>query len=794
MKQIKLLLIVLVPFFGFSQVELKGNVKDSIGAIAFANVILLNQANEIVSGTITDESGNFLINTSKGAYKLSVTFVGYEDYNKEVNIENDLAVGDILLVSKENSLDEVLLVSKKKIIERKVDRLVFNIENNPATSGGNALEALKVSPGLAVNGDQIAMIGKSGMRLMLDGRIVQLSGQELVSFLSTIPSDDIKSIEIITNPPAKYEAQGNSGLINLVYKKGRKNSWSNSTTLSYTQAIFSNYTVRNSFNYSKGKVKFLLSANGTTGDLDVQQDTKIDYSEGPWFNDFNQKWNEDNLSGRMMLDYDLSDKSTIGIQYLGSVANPDVKDLSVTSIFNNSNQVDSLLVSDGFSDLYKDNHSLNTHFKTVLDTLGRSISVDLDYFTFTSERERNISTENFLSNNESLGISFSNQNDTDQRVKNYSARIDVEHPLEWINLSYGAKVSFTDNEYRTNNFNTISGTPVIDNDLSNKFDYTENNQAIYINGSKSISDKIEVQLGLRLENTQTEGFSETLNQTNENDYTKLFPTFYISYVPNDNNSYSFNYGKRIDRPGFSQLNPARHFTNENSFDEGNPFLQPSFNDNLELSHTYKGKLTTNLFLSIETNGYGVVPSVNDETNQQFITHQNFYDLYSYGLSQFYSFNNISWWDNQNVLYLINYESKFFNKDINAQVQNGFRYYIATNNTFTLNESKTLRGQVNFWYSSAYKESLFDQSESYNLDIALKFDVKKSDLQFSLGVYDILNTSPNTLTSVINGIRQDYTRIASNRYFRASMIYNFGNKKKKVEQRDFGNEEEKGRTN
>ncbi|WP_343914391.1 TonB-dependent receptor domain-containing protein [Aquimarina litoralis] len=787
-----LFIVLLLPFLSFSQVEISGKVKDKADVIVYANVILTNESGQIVNGAITDDQGNFTIGVARGTYNLLIKYLGYEDYKTVVVLEESMVMDDILLIEKSNNLDEVVIVSKKRLIEQKVDRLVFNVADNVATSGGDALDALRISPGIAVNDNQITMIGKSGMRVMVDGRIIQMSGEELNSFLSSIPADDIKEIEIITNPPAKYEAEGNSGLINIIYKRGKNNSWNNTVGFTYTQAILARYALRNNFTYQKDKVKLLLSVNANTGNNDIDQLTNIFYTDGLWDVRINQNWNEDNLSGRLMFDYEIGKRSTIGIQYLGSVSKPDIIDKTTATIFDNSNNLESSMISDGFSDQDFSNHSLNAHFKTEIDTLGRSISIDLDYFDYNSDRDRNIITEDFSADNISQGISFSNQTNTNHFNKNYSAKIDVEHPFSKFDLSYGARVSVTESEYETANFNTITGAPVLDPSQSDEFEYTEHNQAVYVNAVKKIGEKWETQLGLRLENTLTEGFSKSLNQTNDLDYLKLFPTFYLSYNMNDSNSFSINYGRRINRPGYSQLNPARYYVNNNTFSTGNPFLQPSFDNNIELSHNYKGKFVTKLFFNYETDGFGVISSVDDDTNEQAITFENFYNQYNYGLSEFYTFSPTSWWRSQNSLYLIQSESEFFNQNINAQVQNGFRYYIATNNTFTLNKSKTIRSQINFWYSSPFERDLYQYDDNYRLDIALKFSLMKKTLNASLGVYDVLNTSPRLQTSFINDIKQTYIRFPSNRYFRMSLSYNFGNKKVRVRQRSFGNEDEKRR--
>lgn len=793
MKKIYLLFLI-VPFLSFCQVDLTGVVKDELRPIPFANVILKNSLNKVVTAGITDDNGEFLLIAEKGTYTLLISFIGYESFNQEVILEDNLRLEDIVLSEMKSELDEVLIVSKKRLIERKVDRLVFDVENNIAASGGDALDALNVAPGILVEDNQIAMIGKSGMRVMVDGRVIPLSGEELVSFLQSIPASDIKKIEIITNPPARYEAEGNGGLINIIYKKGVKNSWSNSSGITYNQAIFSEYDLRNNFTYQKNKLHLQLSLNGSIGDVNSDQELAIFYPDGPWKINTNQKLKTENLSGRLLLDYELTEKTTIGFQYLGKIDNPDISDRATTEIFNTQNSIDSLLISDGISNISVNNHLLNAHFNTKLDTLGRSISGDLNYFEYESNQQRDILTESVLPNGEFQGINFSAINGSNQSIKNYSGNVDVEHPLNNIDLSYGVKISLINSNYVTDFFNTISGEPILDPLQSDRFEYNETTQAVYANAYKRIGEKWEAQLGLRLESSQTEGISVALNQTNNNDYTKLFPTFYLSYEMNEKNSFSLNYGKRINRPNYSQLNPARFYVNSNTFSEGNPFLQPSFTDNFEFAYTYKRKWFTNLFLSIDTDGFGVIPTINEETNDQVFTQQNFYTNYHYGISETHVFNKVSWWSSQNSVYFLGSESDFDTERINAEVQNGFKFYFATNNTFSLNTSKTIHAQLNYWYVSPARENLFRSKESYKLDLILRFSMLKKSLQLSMGVYDILDSSPRRLEYNINDIRQTYVNRASNRFFRMSLSYNFGNKKITAKRRGFGNEEETRRVN
>lgn len=786
---------LLIPLFAISQIKLSGSVIDDIGPTAFANVVLMDQGGNIIAGTITQEDGVFQMKvTQGGSYILTISFVGLEDWSKEIVLNKDTKLEPILLKQTENNLDEVLLVAKKKLIERKVDRIVFNVENNVSASGGDAIDALSIAPGVRINDNEITMIGKSGMKILIDDRIIQLSGEELVNFLKTIPSDAIKKIEVITNPPAKYEAEGNSGLINIVYKKGDRNSWNNSVSINYVQADFANYRLNNNFSYQKNKLGLLFSVGGKAGNIGVVEDVDVFFPEGVWQTKTNRKDAQDNLSGRLTLDYEVSENSTIGVQYLGNIGTPDIQDKSNVSIFNRTNTLDSLLITNGMSARDLKNHSVNTHFISTLDSLGRKISLDLDYFNYTSDWDRDFRTESYSSNNVFLNTNFSANSLASQNVNNYSARIDVEHPLKIISLSYGAKISFINNNNSTRFFDTLSGTPILDPQQTDEFEYKEKTQAVYINSHKNIGEKWEVQLGLRLENTDTEGISITLDQTNTNNYTQLFPTFYLSYKMNDVNSFSFNYGRRINRPNYSLLNPFRWYINSQSYGEGNPFLEPSFSNNFEFNHIYKGKLTTNIYASTTQDGFGLVTVINENTNEQIYTRQNFYKQYDYGISESYTFNKIDWWQSHNNIGLYYVKSTFSSITLNTPELDQLSYYLQTNNVFLLNKSKTLKAQVNYWYNSSNSSNLFENSASYKLDVAIKYSMLNNSLQVSLGGYDLFRSSRPDMVTNTDGIRQNYNFNFSNRFFRASLTYTFGNKKIRVKAREFGNKDEKRRAN
>ena len=373
-----------------------------------------------------------------------------------------------------------------------------------------------------------------------------------------------------------------------------------------------------------------------------------------------------------------------------------------------------------------------------------------------------------------------------------SAKADMEHPLGWATLSCGAKISFITSQSGMKYYDARPDTPVPDASQSNEFDYRENTQALYVSGGRSLTGKLSGQLGLRLENTRTRGYSATLNQLNTNGYLQLFPTAYVAYKPTDSHQYQASYGRRVNRPGFSLLNPFRSYLNSTSYSEGNPFLQPSFVDNLELIHTYAGVLRTNAFVNKTAAGFGPVFTSNPTTNTLVISRQNYFGEYSYGLGVSYTATLTSWWQTQSQLYGLGSDSRF-SPAIRATPRNSAQLYGATTNTFTLSQSTKL--QVDYSYSSPFTKGLYGIGYLSGLNVSARQSLFQNRVQVSVLLNDIFNTAYlRNYTSTVNGIRQVYGENNSSRFFRLSLSYDFGNRQLQGKQRDFGNDEERKRTN
>ncbi|WP_420570688.1 TonB-dependent receptor domain-containing protein [Kordia sp.] len=785
MKTITTLLIILICSISFGQ-NFTGKIIDQQNLpISFANIVVKDKAdNSLITGVISDENGEFSISTKKENVYLEISFVGF---NTKKIYPTQPNIGTIVLEEDGQQLQEVVITARKKLIQQKVDRLIFNVENTVAGTGGTAIDALKATPSVNVDTDKLAIVGKGNVRVMVNDRMIQLSGNELNAYLSTIASDDIKNIEVITTPPSKYDAEGNSGLINIVLKKSKENSWNNQFRTSYTQATYSLFNFGNTFNYNKDNLSVIASLNGTKGHSAQFNEFDIIYPSASTATNLDMKNKENLISGRLGVDYNVTNNATVGILYSGSFEDKGIADGGVTRI-NDGNGT--FTVNEGNAETTRENHSINAHYIQKLDTLGRKLSVDVDYFNFNNSSNRNFSSEQFITNQSY----FEAENSTNQKIKNYSAKIDVEHPSNWANFSYGVKTTLTKTDSDVAFYNRTTGTPIFDPTQSNTFMYSENINAIYADMSKPLGEKWQTKIGVRFENTRTKGVSETNNQTDVNTYNKLFPSVFLGYNPSRENMFNLSYSRRIQRPSFERLNPFRFYINSISYQEGNPFLKPQISDNLELQHIYKGKLISKAFVSYVDDGYFNIIKAEDGAQQRIVvTFDNFYTAYNYGLTETFLYNPTKWWNTTTQATLSKMDTRYkdgFNLDAELLSKWNFQFY--NRNVFQLNEAKTVQAEATFIYASPQKLMYFSVSEMVNLDLGLKFSLLDKKLNCAVAINDIFRRKATSVNTKTNGIDQTYYNYFDTRSVKVSLNYSFGNKKIKVKQRNSGNESEQNR--
>jgi len=781
------LICLIVSLVNYAQVKLSGSVVDAQQQpIDFAEILLLTPQENLVQHTYTTENGTFSFDSiTANAYIIRVNNLGKTQYETNLTLTQDQKLAPFI-IQNNSVLDEIVIAKQAKVFERKVDRTIFNIEQSIHANNSNAKDLLKLTPGLKVDKDQISLIGKSSMQVMINDKLLPLSGEDLISYLNTIPSETIQKIEIISTPPAKYEASGNSGLINIVLKQAKHNAWNNQISAGFEGADKALWKISDVFNYSKNNISIAASVHASRGYNQEIGKMDLYYPTETWKTVYRETKQNKDLSGTFQLDYQATAKTGIGFQYRGNTNSQKTTDKNQIDVYN---LVDNLLKNidtKGKSSPDFNNHALNFNLTHQFDTVGTKINLDLDYFNYNIDKFRVFNTNTRVVDNVVNKDQYA-QTMGDQKIDNYSAKIDVEQPLSFVNLSYGAKASFvqTINNAHSSNLNGLASTPsVLQED---HFVYKENIQAIYFSATKAFGKKWETQLGLRLESTQTTGESRATQATEKTNYTKLFPTLFVSYKVNEENTLSFSANRRINRPSFWQLNPFRWYVNDYNYVTGDPALEPTYINSANINYTFKNKLFVHLSYSKITNLFSQYATIDTANNIQILKQGNIFDAANSNLSVTHIFDTWHWLNSQNTLSAF-YNSSTLIQDVNVETRNGMGYYFNSNNTLQLNAAKTFQAQVDFWYQSKLNNGNWKLKPMYGLNLGLKYAMLDKKWNISAYLNDLLRTSNLRAQATSDGVKQQYNMYSDNRYFTLGVSYNFGNTKIKVTERQGSNKD------
>ncbi len=775
------------------QHELKGKVKNQANEPVFLYASLLHHDSVMVLQTATDSIGCFSLQVSGGEYLLVLEQFGKVYLKRGIALDSNMDLGD-LSINEATELQGVTITAGKKQIEQKADRLVFHVENTTMATGGTALDALKATPTVRVQHEAISIAGKGEVLVMIDERLQRMSQEDLVSLLKSIPADNIKSIEVITTPPARYDAEGNTGLINIKLKTAKRNAWNANVGASYMQRTYASGGIQGMFNYNHNKLALQASVSKGAEKLLTTSDSRIFYPGTCWQQEADNKVTRDLWSLGLGLDYQLTERWTTGIKYLGSFTDRTSLSHPFTTRFNQVTEAaHAYITSDVDARSRPVMNGINWYHAIALDSSGEKVTVDLDYFGYSKEDRR------FFSGNERDNYGdvipntfFASTNSNRNTVRNYSGKVDFSMPYKWAELSFGAKVSYT----RTGNdlavYDNRSGMPILDNDQSNMFHYKEYNEALYCAASRKLGKQWEAQAGLRMEATQTVGYSQTLDQAHKNSYIQLFPTAYLTYTANDSNSFSLAYSRRIRRPGFDYLNPFVIRTSPYDYYEGNPYLKPSFTDNLELSYIRSQNWVSSVYYAMVSDFGQELPIIDARTNITRSIPVNYANAYQLGLSTYYNFNRLSWW-NSVTGFNVNYQNVQSKADFIKSVD-GYNAYCYSNNEFTLNRERSVFAGLNYGLQLPGQYQVFHISAIHILDLSMKFLLYQKKLSITVTGEDLLNAQRPVITSYSNGIKNTVKSYGDTRGFRIAISYRLGNKDIGARQRNTGNEEEKSRTN
>lgn len=712
-----------------------------------------------------------------GEYSFKVSQYGMVTEQVAV-ISRDTTI--VIEMVKSKQLEAATINNKKPVFKRKADRMVFHVENSLISYGNTLYNLLAMTPGVKVDDYTVSILGKGEAIIYVDDQALQLGGEDLINYLYTVPSDDVSRIEVITTPPAKYQAEGSSGIINIVLKTVLKKGYSGDVTTAVTRNTYWSETLGAGINYNKGKYSIKDRLGVSQNKQQKLNDVNSQFPSTSNKMALIGKSGNNGINNNLDFAYKLNEKSKF---ILSNQVNTSEQMLQNTSQINYSKNGlnDSITnsIGDGSSRMVSMNSGLN--FTHILDTLGKKIAIDYNYFVYDQHRGRNLDsrTHYFMSPNLLSTINSASK----QNIYSHSLDVDVELPFETFNLNFGGRISSIVNLNEFNNTNQYNSvTNLTEND---KFRYTENIQALYFSGSKSLG-KWELQLGLRAENSMIKSYSYSYNKDINYSYLKLFPTVYVNYTLQEEVYVGFNYAKRLDRPDYAQLNPFRFYVNANQYAIGNPFLRPSYTGNYELYFMYKDKLSSTFGLNHTTDAYGQIPVVDVATNKQVYTYFNYlsYDYFTLNLA--YSYKNT--WIQSDAQCNVGYSKAYSNSTITYSKVDGFSANLMVSNQIKTPKkglSVTLVGS----YAFPSTTGIVKVESYYGVNSGLMYRTKNRKFVVGLTFNDIFRSMKPLMKMYSNGVLLDVVNYNDNQSVRFSLTCNFGNKKVQIEDKEIKNDEE-----
>lgn len=794
------LLLLFTPILITAQ-NITGKVLDPDGeTVPFANVVL-NAAGDssIVKVATTDVDGLFsMVQIPEGQYRINISYVGLAPYQSEVfelQKGQKLDLATIQLPAASNDLEEVVVTAQRPILEVKPDKLVFNVEGSINSTGSNAFDLLRKAPGIVIdNNDNVTMLGRSGVQIYIDGKPSPLSTADLAAFLKSVQSEEIDAIEIITSPSSKYDAEGNAGIINIKMKKDKRLGANGNLSAGYSIGQVPRYNGSISGNYRDKGLNAFGSYSYNNG---TNKSTFNLYREQVGFrfdqrNKQGSEWEGHNF--RAGTDFFLNEKQTLGFLVSGFKSNNHQHSTSRTPIgMVGSPEVDSVLLAENDNNNSRDNYNFNINYQ-IDNGQGKTFNLDLDYGMFRNTGD-SYQPNTYYDPSESEVLQQKiNTNETPTDIDIYTFKLDHERPLWEGKIAAGVKFAYVRTDNVFDFYNVINGSPVLDLDRSNQFEYTENVNAAYLNYNRQIK-KFGFQVGLRVEQTNSTG-DLTSELPSENDhvernYLDFFPSGGVTFTPSEKHSFQLSYSSRINRPSYQDLNPFEYKLDELTYEQGNPFLQPEYADNIQLSHTFNYRLTTTLSYSHIRDQITRITDTSGVT-ASYITWLNLADQYNYSLSIGAPVTITEWWStytNMTASYTQNRADYGEGKlvDLDAKFVN-----VYSQQTFKLPGDFSF--EVSGWYNSpALWGGTFEMESMWSIDAGLQKKVLDGRGNIRLSVSDIFKTNKWTGVSQFGALYLRASGEWDSRRFRVNFSYMFGNSQVKgARKRKTGLEDESKR--
>jgi iron complex outermembrane recepter protein len=805
-----LAILFLSPAFVNAQVELSESVSGLVVSveqipIEASTVILMNAADSaIIKVELADKQGVFKFGGLKtGTYLISISSVGFtKSFSGPYLVtagEGLKNIGKIVLTASSRTLQEVDVTAKERFVEVKPGKVILNVESSILSSGSTAFDILARSPGVQVdNSDNIKLNGKAGVLVMINGKQTFMEKENLVDLLKSTQSNTIESIELISNPSAKYAAAGIASIIDIRIKKN-KNFGTNGVLTGMTGFSDMGQSYDPYLRYSGGlslnhRTK-ILNVFGNYSHSDVSQSKRILSSrliksaERIFDVDYFSTQQRLTESYRMGADFNISPNHIIGALFNGSTNKIGIDKFNTSDIYN-SGEIDSTIIAVSNQNRKLTNSVYNLNYKGVLGEKAGNLSIDLDYLSYNRTSLENL-TNIFV---DSWRIHYRDnldlQNSSPSQYTIQSVKVDYSVPLNTSStLDLGIQTSKVKGESQLDFGSVINSVFKPDAQFTNQFTINESIYAGFFSYTKDFKNSNLV-VGLRAEATETKAISIKAGDPQNPKYLDLFPNVQYTQNLNPNHKVLLSYGRRIERPGYDALNPSVAYLDQYSFKSGNPLLKSAYTQNLELTHLYKDKISTTFRVSFVDDVFMDINEQNNETLVNTIITKNLDKQYTYGMELNAPFEVTKWWNlDLNVqANMVNYSTMSSVGQFNNSSPD---VILTTLQSFSL--GKIVKAEISSMYETPAVYGIYNFEAAYNVDAGLSMSLFKKQGSLKLRLTDLFNSSNNEYDSNFEDLDLRIFDKKESRTAQLSFSYSFGRKTiKSARKRSTGSETEQGR--
>ena len=790
-----LLYAILSTTVGFSQdYSVSGFVKDAdVHAISFAHVILMKaKDSSTVRGVSSNEKGFFIFDKlAADNYLFKISFMGYTDIYKSVLVEKSIELGTIVLRESSEQLDQINILVKTPTLKKMADRLVFNIENT-ALIQGSILEVLKSTPGILIM-DNTIQVKNTTPTVYINDKRVYLNGSELEQLLQSSSANSIKSIEVITNPSAKYDASSGA-VINIMMSKNLITGYNGNVFGNFTQGVFPRYDAGMSHFFKNDKIDFFANYNYSQNKINRGQEEVVTYLNADNTVDqvFKSNANRNTWSKthnfNFNFDYNINENNTLSLSsnmlllpYFNYKINNN------TNVFDANQNLDYYFDANNFSQDDKYNLGFDMDYVHLFEKSGEKFSANAHYTTYNYNRNQNVKS-NYFSNDGSFIETTAFRTDNHQDTEVYTGKIDYSLPMDDSStFEIGAKGSQIKTASDITQFNSVNGTETIDPNNTDAYDYDESIYAGYFNISKEW-EKISLIAGLRVEQTKNKGYSLFNNITNTQDYLEWFPSGNLTYTFSSNFSLYTNYKRSIQRPNYQDLNPFQFYLNDVTVVKGNPDLKPVITNRAVLGTSLlKGLYTVEAYYNTSDNNIFEMTFQDNVNKRITYTPFNLKTTVEYGFDFITNFNLLENWS-------VYFVTSFYNTQDKGLID-GFEYerdlwsnYSELSNDITFLKDKSLNANFSLTYLSKTIVGFKEIKNVLFSNLTISKAILKNKASVSLVVSDLFNTQDFRFKS--RYLNQDNTTFfdEDTRTIKLGFRYKFGNTNLKTNQRSESQEE------